>query len=222
MICFSEFENEELLKFCNDKHIFCKSCMNLYVNTQYNKYDHHYSHTLLDIYCPYCKNIIKKEGAMKIINGKKEGLFTSYHINFQLNEKYFYKNNNVEGLYEKYYNNGILQIECYYINNQRNGFYIEYYKNGVMKSKCNYINSKKNGLYIEYYESGKMKLRNNYINGLLNGYEEEYYENGVLKSESYYLNNENIFLKKYDEKGNNIYTKKYIINYFLDKMYSIF
>ena len=70
------------------------------------------------------------QGSFK--NGKREGVWISYHVNGQL----WYKQN---------YKNGMLK-----------GAFISYYKNGQLIAKGNHKNSKKEGPWVFYHKAGNV------------------------------------------------------------------
>jgi len=63
------------------------------------------------------KNILKSEVFM--INGKKEGIYNSYHENGQLCEEINYIDNKMNGIYKSYWKNGQLMIETNYIDDKK-------------------------------------------------------------------------------------------------------
>ena len=50
IICLDTFSENEIYKFCNNKHIYCKNCMNNYLKSISEK---------KEVKCPCCRNIIK-------------------------------------------------------------------------------------------------------------------------------------------------------------------
>ena len=141
-ICLEQFSESKILKFCNDKHTFCKECFENYVNTvDENKYG---------IRCPYCRNNIDykiKEDEITIINGKKEGLHKLYYKSGQLKIEANFVNDVLEGLYKKYYKNGKLHK-------------IENYKNGKLDGFCKtYMYVIKGTFIIEELYKDNIRIR---------------------------------------------------------------
>lgn len=198
MICLEKCEKNEIIKTCNNKHIFCKKCLHDYIETIDENND---------ILCPCCRNKIDyktKEDDINIINNMKEGVFCSYYRNGKLKTKCNYVNDKLEGLYESYYKNGN-KFETYnYENNVIKGLYTKYYDNKQIWKSCIFINGNigkydyvifTNNSFHEYkdvygsieefieewYYNGIKKYKCNYIEGLKEGCEESWYENGLKK-----------------------------------------
>lgn len=74
-------------------------------------------------------NLIIKEEYF-VLNGKKEGVFTSYWKNGQIEAICNYNNDKLEGTYISYYNNGQLYLMTKYVNDKQVGDCIEYHQNG--------------------------------------------------------------------------------------------
>ncbi len=96
MICIENFPESEIIKTCDDKHTFCKTCLHDYLKTinEYNNND--------DLLCPYCKNKIEQK-EVNIINGKKE-------------VEYNYVNDTLVDSYKVWDENSQLRMECNYTN----------------------------------------------------------------------------------------------------------
>jgi antitoxin component YwqK of YwqJK toxin-antitoxin module len=143
-ICFENIEDKEIIKYCNDKHIFCKSCFDSYFQVYLNSEE--------DILkCPVCRNEISYI---------KNGIICTYFENGSISTKINYVNNIMEGLCETYYPNDeitgkptLLASRYYMKNNKIDGLRIEYYPNGNLWLKCYYKNGVKDGIFEEYYEN---------------------------------------------------------------------
>lgn len=187
LICFEEKDNSnDIIKHCNDKHIFCKSCFEQYVQIHLNNEE--------DILkCPLCRNKIPYI---------KNGLFCTYFDTesmSSLHTKINYMNDVPEGLYETYYPNSnvqqvggeetgkpsLLASRYYMKNGVIDGLRVEYYDNGQLWLKCNYKDGLKEGVFEEYYEtenSDEMVLwrKGFYLNGMRNGLYQTFDINGNL------------------------------------------
>lgn len=179
IICFEEKDEKEVIKHCNDKHIFCKDCFESYVQTYLNE-----DNILI---CPLCRCELPYI---------KNGLINTYYDNASLHTRIFYNNDIMDGLYETYYPNdesgkpSLLASRYYMKNNKINGLRVEYYDNGQLWLKCNYKNGLKDGAFEEYYETedGIMILwrKGFYLNGKRNGLYQTFDINGnVLESINY-------------------------------------
>jgi antitoxin component YwqK of YwqJK toxin-antitoxin module len=156
-ICFEEFPENNILKYCNDQHTFCKTCFhNLIQHVLNEDID---NQTFL---CPLCRN----ENEFS-----KNGWITTYFENSEnIKIHTHYINNKLHGLYEEYYENGTKASQFYIYNGLIEGERIEWYDNGNIWLKCNYINGKKEGISYEYYENGQLWKEITYQNGIrLNG-----------------------------------------------------
>ena len=92
-----------------------------------------------------------------------------------------FKNGKREGLWVSYHKNGNIGIKEIYKDGKRDGFYEMYYEYGQLLDKGNYKNRSRDGLWETYYESGQLWYTSNYKDGGLNGLQVEYYQNGQLK-----------------------------------------
>lgn len=95
----------------------------------------------------------------------------------------------LDGKYIIYYNTGNVNQKFYYENNNRHGSAVAYYKNGNLSLKSNYCMGILNGEWVKYYENGNIKEKGTYFNGEKLGLWEEYYENGKLKSKGDLISN---------------------------------
>ncbi len=175
IICFEEKEECEVIKHCNDKHIFCKLCFESYAQTFLNNES--------VITCPLCRSEIPYI---------KNGLIDTYFDNGSLHTRIFYNNDIMDGLYETYYESAnesgkpsLLASRYYMKNNKINGLRIEYYENGQLWLKCNYKDGFKDGAFEEYYEtenSDEMILWRSgfYVNGMRSGLYQTFDINGNL------------------------------------------
>ncbi len=111
----------------------------------------------IEIYFDDTKKI-KVKG--QIIKGLKEGQWT-----------YFYENGNIERIEE-------------YILGELNEEYKIYFETGEIKIKGSMKYDKMNGMWKSYYKNGNIQMESNYSMGKLsNGIVKEFYESGEIKSE---------------------------------------
>jgi antitoxin component YwqK of YwqJK toxin-antitoxin module len=101
-----------------------------------------------------------------IMNGKKEGVFTMYHINGNIAKVCNYINGELNGDYHTYYTHGSPNQKCSFINNQRQGLYVSYHSNGKPFNICNYIDGKLDGENKKYDRNGNLVMINYYNNGV--------------------------------------------------------
>ncbi len=189
-ICFEEKSNhDDIVKYCNDKHIFCKPCFDSYLQVFLNK-EGEEEHILK---CPVCRNEIPYI---------KNGLIITYHENGSIHTKINYVNDVPEGLYETYYpsTNTVEELSN---------------KPSLLASRYTIKNGKIDGLRIEYYDNGSIWLKCTYKNGIKDGIFEEYYENEdgldpILWHKGFYVNGKRSGLyQTFDINGNLIESINY-------------
>jgi antitoxin component YwqK of YwqJK toxin-antitoxin module len=177
-ICLENYEENNIVKNCNDKHYLCNTCFNELLQI------HLYEET--PIICPICRNEIQyiKNGLLityytsidnkiyskiNYVNNIPEGTYELYYESGRLSSKYFMKNGKIHGLRLEYYdntndntndnttdNNSNIWLKCYYNNGIKDGLFEEYYENGVLWRTCHYTNGLKTGLYKEYNINGDL------------------------------------------------------------------
>ena len=99
--------------------------------------------------------------------GKKHGLYRSWHINGLLMAEGNYKDGKEDGLHQGWYENGQLEIEANYINGIYEGKFKRWFEDGKVMYETDFING--NGIDKEYYKNGQIKTEINYKNGNPNG-----------------------------------------------------
>ncbi len=189
-ICFENIEKKEVVKYCNDKHIFCKPCFDSYLQVHLNKEDEDEEHILK---CPVCRNEIPyiKNGLIttyydtesmgsirtkiNYVNDVPEGLYESYYPSSNvaggkptlLASRYYIKNGKIDGLRTEYYDNGSIWLKCTYKNGVKDGLFEEYYENengfeSILWHSGFYVNGKRNGLYQTFDINGNLIESINY------------------------------------------------------------
>jgi hypothetical protein len=95
-----EHEDDNIIKTCDGKHIFCKTCFEDWKQECFKEND--------IVICPLCRSELPEY--------KKNGIFIEYYENGQM--KYFckYINNYVEDVSISYYKDGMLKEIYYNIN----------------------------------------------------------------------------------------------------------
>ena len=73
------------------------------------------------------------------------GVIRTYYDKEQtkLKTEYFQLNGKRNGIYKSYHSNGQLESEVNYIDGKENGIHKSYYKNGQLREEVNYIDGKK-------------------------------------------------------------------------------
>ncbi len=136
MICLENVFEDNILTFCNDKHSFCKNCLNNYLKSL--------DKNTTVINCPHCRNVIFGKEEVTMINNKKEGLYRLFHANDNIKIECNYVNDKKEGLYQEWNISGQKIMECNYINDKKEGLYKEWSNRighgGWERIECNYMN----------------------------------------------------------------------------------
>ncbi len=172
IICLEEYPEEEILKFCEDKHIYCKECFEEYVK-KVGRED--------NLECPYCRSEIKiGREEVSIINGKKEGLYRKYFRSGELNLECNYEDNKKVGLLRRWFKDGVLNMEINYINDKKEGISKEWYNNGQLKLIMNWKHDIENGFTEKWYPNGKKEYEYNIKAGQFDGVMKAYLEDGTL------------------------------------------
>jgi len=113
----------------------------------------------------------------KMIDGKREGLWFGFgQLQWQAN----YVDGKKNGLYKSFHANGKLNVRALYFEDKMNGLYESYYNSGILRRKVNFIENKENGILESYYENGFLKMKAHYKDGLQNGIEEWYSKDRTL------------------------------------------
>jgi antitoxin component YwqK of YwqJK toxin-antitoxin module len=91
-------------------------------------------------------------------NGKKTGIWESYHNNGQLWSKGSYKNGKKEGYWE-YYDNGQLISKGLYKDGLRDGIWEYYWNNGQLNMRGSFKDDKRDGIWEDYYRNGQLESK---------------------------------------------------------------
>jgi antitoxin component YwqK of YwqJK toxin-antitoxin module len=87
----------------------------------------------------------------QVVNGKKNGTFTTYYLDGQVEKSGHIINNDNFGLWKYYYPDGQIESEGRYENNIPEGEWISYYPNGIKKCEGIYIHGKQEDTW-RYYD----------------------------------------------------------------------
>lgn len=142
----------------------------------------------------YKGNKTKETG--KMINGEKDGIWTTYYENGNIESKGGYSNDEKKGEWKYYYENGNLKEEGVYLHNKRVSKWQTYYEDGTtlyeIGSYGGYDAGGKNGVWKIFHRNGNLKLGCYYNRGYMNGQYEAYRKDGVLKKSGMMEYNEEI------------------------------
>tara|TARA_R110000824_G_scaffold391765_1_gene589756 strand:- start:3720 stop:4295 length:576 start_codon:yes stop_codon:yes gene_type:complete len=131
-----------------------------------------------------------------IVNGEKEGAFTTYHKSGKVKEEENYIDGKLEGSWVGYDENGYVSIKQTFYQGFRVGKYLTY-ENGNLKHEINFatidlVKSDKNklgkqeGKEFWYNENGGISIEENWSNNKREGQYICYDENGEIKSVDVY------------------------------------
>jgi antitoxin component YwqK of YwqJK toxin-antitoxin module len=180
------------------------------LNKTYNEHNRYYYKTLERA---INENFIKYKLYTKYPNGFS-GIYTSYHDNGQIKEKYFHNNGIKEGIYQKFYSSNDIkkeieiEIEINYVNGSKHGE-VKKYNGSYLNVYENYNMDKLHGLCV-YYNYGRLskeyKVEITYNNGVIDGIYKKYYSyklGGKLQIECNFKNGKYYGIyKEYDMDGN--------------------
>lgn len=121
-------------------------------------------------------------------NGKKDGLFTSYHENEQLHISVNYINGKLEGEYQEFYETGVLVKKGFYLNHKKEGLWEFYYPNGVLLEKGSYIKNFRHGIWEKFSIRGKLTHKRTFNRGKEHGKWENFDDMGNIISSIVYIN----------------------------------
>lgn len=157
-ICMDTFEEEDLLRHCEGKHVFCKRCFDEWRVTTCR------SNSRACV-CPVCRSeiLFQREEVRYFPSGKIVSICGVL-------------GNVLHGSYKIWYENGHLYEDSSYANDQRHGIFRIWYENGVLKEECRYVEGKKEGLSQSWYSNGSVKEVCFYNDGVLHGEYRKWYQ----------------------------------------------
>lgn len=106
-----------------------------------------------------------------------------------------------DGVYTTYHLNGNINYEVHFVDEKKHGTFKTYYSNGVLSTYIDYVNDKKHGKDISFTNSGIISSEKDYKNNQLHGEFKFYYPNGVVKFIETYVKNKFISVKNFNEDG---------------------
>jgi antitoxin component YwqK of YwqJK toxin-antitoxin module len=122
----------------------------------------------------------------KLLDGKKDSTWNTWHDNGQKRSELFYVNGVREGEYRGWFDDGSKMFINHYENGKLNGENIHWDSFGNKEMYLYYIDGKPDGRCIFWNENRERKITY-YRNGLKSGKEISYYKNGIKKSENNYV-----------------------------------
>lgn len=133
---------------------------------------------------------------------------TEYFSNGEKDKEYVIKDGKKNGLYQSWHENGELAVIGNYKNDKAEGEFKKYYESGELYSKSNYKNGEAEGEFRWYYEDGSLKQKSKYLNDKEHGKTLLYDRNGVLRKIFEYDNGDLIEETCFDSDGNEVSCEK--------------
>lgn len=169
---------------------------------------------LVVVSCDQPTRLVDRDNLIDFVYVKGEdipytGTAKRYHENGELREVIHYVNGRLNGPYIEYDEYGERYQEGQFINGSREGtWYMEDRDNGIY-TKALFKDDQYHGEIILEYDDGSKQI-GLFIKGNMHGRYQAFYPNGMPQEESVYINGElHGQVTKWDEKGNEIYSREY-------------
>jgi uncharacterized protein len=153
----------------------------------------------IHFYSYFPEGQIKTKGQLS--KGQKEGKWTFYYQNGNIQYIEHYKNDTLEGTYREFYKNGEIKYKYNFENGLVDGYYTYYRLNGNNGSEGWYKDDEAEGQWLFYTPDGSIDDKNYYLKGKYEGYQEYYLPNSNLWFEEYYKNSLLNYIIFYDTLG---------------------
>jgi TonB family protein len=132
--------------------------------------------------------------AVIVKNDSSKILMTGYYRDKSLKTK--------DGLFSYFYGNGNLQIRGWYLNNEKNDLWMSWYAGGEKKDSGYYKKGLKNGSSSSWFENGNPKYNGYFFLNSADSTWTWYHENGNPSTKEKYNYGKLTFLECYDSLGN--------------------
>ena len=119
----------------------------------------------------------------EMVNGKREGNWTTWQKNGQKRQEMFFQNNKLEGIVTNWYTNGYKKSERNFVAGVENGLRTEWYDTGEKKAEINFKDDLENGLKTTWHKNGQIEYECDMKNGYSNGKCPKYHEDGRVVEE---------------------------------------
>jgi antitoxin component YwqK of YwqJK toxin-antitoxin module len=124
------------------------------------------------------------KGLYQLKDGKKDGLFTSWHENGQKDGQHSWKDGKQDGLSTYWYENGQKRSEANFKEGKIDGLSTYWYENRQKRQQHSWKDGKQEGLSTYWYENGQKKEQDSWKDGKQDGLFTSWYENGQKRSEA--------------------------------------
>jgi antitoxin component YwqK of YwqJK toxin-antitoxin module len=111
------------------------------------------------------------------VDGKRDGLWTSYFPSGKLSSRGAYLNDEQVGNWEYFFEDGTISATGGFDKGRKEGYWKAFSSTGKLKSEVT-LDDTGAGDYVEYYESGRTKVKGRIVDHKRQGKWEFYYEDG--------------------------------------------
>jgi len=150
----------------------------------------------------YPNNQLSSAG--RYVNGKKDGLWLSYHYKGMMSDSSFYRNGGITGTSIGWHSNGYMKDSVEYSNDGK-AVYVSWFDNGIASSAGRLVNGKQDGAWQYFHKNGRLAALEKYRQDQL--LSRIYYdEAGLQQTDTVDRDHSAVF------KGNEIKWKNYVEN----------
>ena len=156
----------------------------------------------------------------KFLDGKHDGLFTSFWLDGTISDSVRYMDGKKHGIEVHYDSTGVKRMEIPYLFGKENGVVREYTEYGNLEQETPFELGVKSGLAVGYYWTGQVKDSVFFKNGFADGqYYKYFYESKDYSGESYRVQQEGLYSagRKTGKWRENFSGRDYIIKDYEDK-----
>ena len=121
-----------------------------------------------------------------------------------------YKDGIKDGLYTGWYESGQKEFEGTYKNGEKDGKWTKWYEDGRKEHEKTYKDGDKTGVWTWWFLNGQKISEQTYKDGLLDGLYTWWHKNGQKKWETTFKDGQLIFVKCWDEDGNECECSEYL------------
>lgn len=141
----------------------------------------------------------------------REGLFTYYYANTQLQSKGEYLHNEKNGEWVNYSDSGIVISKGKYEYGKQQGEWKYYYLDGSLYEVNFYKDDLRDGPFKSFYKNKQKHIELTFQADTLIGNKTSYYANGQLKRKEIYEGDKRVTASCYDSLGNEIAFTEYVV-----------
>ncbi len=133
------------------------------------------------------KKILKESYQVKdTVRNIVHGLYSSYHLNGNVESKGQFTNDETTGVWEFYYETGNLKMRGMLSKGTSYGFWEYFFEGGAKSMEGTIYGKNKEGEWKLFFENGQVREIGEYKSSMRHGQWKSYYEDGLLKGEIEY------------------------------------